>query len=267
MGGNGSGSFAAILLSIPLSAVALMSVFGVPQLSNIISSRNDDDGAEINRGRDSSRSRTRRRSSDIDSAEWDSAELWSDEEDDLTDPDEDLLLDEAPRSRSGGLASRSSRNGSGATQKPLTKPGGRFRGAIVDDTLLDDDPLADFDDPEPSNVRTNRQPFASTSPSRTAMQDDSVLQTAGTRSSPGTFDAAIQRARKLGVERYHLEQGLSPDTYLFIALVDTAAASGAIHRFEAEARDPIAAVDDVIAQIADWKKSGGAGGRRAEFGP
>jgi hypothetical protein len=55
------------------------------------------------------------------------------------------------------------------------------------------------------------------------------------------------------IDRWHLESGSTSGQFLFVCIVDPQATSGTVHRFEAEHRDPTAAVDDVIEQILDWR--------------
>jgi hypothetical protein len=74
-------------------------------------------------------------------------------------------------------------------------------------------------------------------------------------SSGRSFPEAIRDLSRLGVAHYHLEDGASSGSFLFVCLFSEGARSSVVHRFEAEAGDPTAAVDDVLNQIREWRSA------------
>jgi hypothetical protein len=67
-----------------------------------------------------------------------------------------------------------------------------------------------------------------------------------------TWTEARRRLTELGIEQFHLEPGLHRDHYLFVCLFSPGDDPRVTHRFEAEAADPLAAVQDVLGQIDGW---------------
>lgn len=248
MSASGGGSFAAILLSIPLSAVALMSVFGIPQLSQIISSQGNDDG--IDRGGERSRgSRHRPKSTaDLDDESFEEFDEF-DEESDAPLADEERER-KAPRKGLGSLrGARALRDSaaSGDDVKILAQ------GPDSETELSDDESL-------PARGKGSRNPFKAD----TADLDEPADETppAAFPAKSQSFESAVRKLAPLGVDHYHLEPGLDPGTFLFVALINSKGTTGPIHRFEAEANESAAAVTDVVQQIADWRAE--SSGRRAD---
>ncbi len=70
---------------------------------------------------------------------------------------------------------------------------------------------------------------------------------------PGlTWAIARQRLAELGIRDFHLEPGRDVNSYVFICLFSPGADSQVTHRFEAEADTPLEAVADVLDQIQGW---------------
>jgi hypothetical protein len=226
MSGNGGGSFAAILLSIPLTAVALMSVFGVPQLSKIVSSLGNDHDSDDEFS--DSRSRSKRRSAEADEFSIDDAEPWGEES------EEDPSFGRSKQQRPRTLLSRGSKSETDESAAEEEEEAFAMRETEEDET-------------RGRSKRGSNNPFEPT---------DTVTK-AEFRTSQGSprsdFAAAIRRLSTMKVDRWNLEPGLTSGQFLFVCIVDPQATSGAVHRFEAEAREPAAAVDDVIQQISEWQ--------------
>lgn len=232
MSGNGGGSFAAILLSIPLSAVALMSVFGVPKLSKIVSSIGSD--SESDDEFSDSRSRSKRRAAEPDDEfSIDDAEPWGDED------EEGDTFGRAKQQRPRPVLSRASRE----ETDEFSSHRDEFAMRDGDENTGEEEDAAE----RPRQRRSGSNPFEPT---------NSVTQ-AEFRTSPGEkrsdFAGAIRRLSSMQVDHWNLEPGLTSGQFLFVCIVDPNATSGTVHRFEAESRDPAAAVDDVIQQITEWR--------------
>ena len=67
-----------------------------------------------------------------------------------------------------------------------------------------------------------------------------------------TWRQASQRFSEWGVDNYHLERGATEGTFLFVCMYSPSHAPHVTHRFEAEADEPLLAVNQVIGQIDRW---------------
>lgn len=67
-----------------------------------------------------------------------------------------------------------------------------------------------------------------------------------------TWQDARRRLADLGIDQFHLEPGLESDQYLFVCLLTPGTDERVTQRFEAEAGEPLAAVQAVLTQIDDW---------------
>jgi len=67
-----------------------------------------------------------------------------------------------------------------------------------------------------------------------------------------TWKAARLRLAELGVEKFHLEPGLDGEDYLFVCMLAPGGDPNVTRRFEAEAQEPLTAVQDVLNQIDSW---------------
>jgi hypothetical protein len=253
------GSFVAILLSVPLTAVALVGFIGVPKLQEIVSSatsRGDDD---LDGEGFSSRSKSKRGSSKADRFADEDADPWGDEstKDALTDDD------------FSGKSKTSKSSKSALSRLGRTKPGTEDRDSALADDKTDDlynrAPRGRFGQTprEPDAIEpAASNPFSSRGSVATADFLSRSPATGGTgagRSAAGSgFVTAIEKLRAVGIERYRLEPGLTAGQFLFVCQANPVAGDPAIHRFEAEANDPAAAVEDVLKQVGDWKATAGA---------
>jgi hypothetical protein len=247
------GSFVAILLSIPLTAVALVGVVGVPKLQEILSNATSPDDDEFDEDGFSPRSRSKRGSSRSDRDKEDDAALWSDESDLKDEFSDELGSKKSPRSKSSLARSSKSKpvdDGFGSDLKEETddlfsKPRTRF-GQSPKETEA-----TDMYATEPFKARSNPITRAEhVVPADTGRPNG--------RGGSDTFASGIEKLRSMGIERFHLEPGLGAGQYLFVCqvLAELPKADperNTIHRFESEAADPAAAVSDVIKQVTEWQ--------------
>jgi hypothetical protein len=70
-----------------------------------------------------------------------------------------------------------------------------------------------------------------------------------------TFMQATKILQELGIKEYSLEPGTQPDQFYFVCLYTPADNPSVTTRFEAEANDPMAAVENVLLQIRQTLKS------------
>jgi hypothetical protein len=75
-----------------------------------------------------------------------------------------------------------------------------------------------------------------------------------TAQGPATisWQDARRRLADLGISEFHLEPGLQGDHYLFVCLLTPGSDERVTRRFEAEAPEPLAAVETVLGQIDQW---------------
>ena len=77
--------------------------------------------------------------------------------------------------------------------------------------------------------------------------------TSGTGSEQLTWDAAIRRLKSLGIQKYRLESVPGQDSFMFSCTVYPANNSRMTRRFEAEAEEPLLAVQKVLDQVDEWR--------------
>ena len=200
------GSFVAILLSIPLTAVALVGVVGVPKLQEILSNTTSHGDDEFDEDSFSPRSRSKRGSSRGDRDKEEDASPWGDESDLKEEFSDDLGSRKSPKSKST-LA----RNGK---SKPADD------GFIYDLKEDSDDfinkPRKRFGQ-SPKDTESEMyatEPFKAKSP---IVQAEHVTPAntprASGRAGSDNFASSIEKLRSMGVERFHLEPGLAAGQY------------------------------------------------------
>lgn len=241
-----SGSFIAILLSVPLTVVALVGVVGVPKLQEMFASASasHEEDDEFDRDGFSSRSRSKRATSKADREKGDDAELWGEEPgaaDDLADD-----FGGKPKSTKPKITLAR-----GNKSKPADEFGSDLAEKPEDDLFNNRRGRFGPTPKEPEAVETfAMEPFKS----RSAVINADLKTPAPVRGGgSGSFPGAIERLRGMGVERYHLEPGLAAGQFLFVCQVEGNETAPTIHRFEAEANDPTIAVEDVLKQVASWQ--------------
>jgi len=66
---------------------------------------------------------------------------------------------------------------------------------------------------------------------------------------------ASLRLTELGIKNYHLERGATDGSFLFVCVFTPGDAPQVTHRFEAEAEDPLMAVNQVLQQLDGWMQT------------
>jgi len=66
---------------------------------------------------------------------------------------------------------------------------------------------------------------------------------------------ASSKLAELGIRNYHLERGSKEESFLFVCLFSPGDAPQVTHRFEAEADDPLTAVNQVLQQLDRWMQT------------
>lgn len=74
------------------------------------------------------------------------------------------------------------------------------------------------------------------------------------RRDPATWSAAVQKLNELGIRDYRLEPGVRPNEFLFSCSYSPPQNPRVSRRFEAEALDPLKAVIKVLQQVDEWNR-------------
>lgn len=75
------------------------------------------------------------------------------------------------------------------------------------------------------------------------------------RRDPETWSAAVQKLNELGIRDYRLEPGVSPNAFSFSCHYSLPHNPRISRRFEAEALDPLKAVIKVLQQVDEWNQT------------
>jgi hypothetical protein len=67
-----------------------------------------------------------------------------------------------------------------------------------------------------------------------------------------TWRQASLRLAELGIKNYHLERGSTEGAFLFVCVFTPPDAPHVLHRFESETDDPLTAVNQVLHQVDGW---------------
>ncbi len=212
MSGQTGQSLATFLLSVPVAAIGLMAVFGIPQFAAVIAAqRGDDPGADP--------------LDELDEMRRDASDIFGGNDPAFPQTGAGEQGDAAPR----WDTSRQDFEESSLTATRSPRP-----------TELWGDRNSQFNTNDETQQNSNLQ-----APDRwgrpTSLTTPSL-----------TWSEARLQLGELGVDDFHLEAGSVPDTFTFVAVFTPGDQPDVTYRFEAEASDPLLAVEDVVAQIEDW---------------
>jgi hypothetical protein len=238
MSARQGGSLATLLLVIPLSAIPLMAIFGIPEFSHLSAS-------------------TSETPSDL-----------------VRQPVDSFSFFEEPSSASTNAHERNRRAASdllspapGSAQTPQ-RPARQGEDAWWGDTTAattGETPAATT----PAPARSERtQP--SPRPMQTAAPQPLIRTLEGADATPAptasagglTWREATRKLEEVGITDYRLERGESSDRFLFVCRFSPGGDPRIVQRFESEAAEPLAAVEDVLAQVDQWLQHRFADSRR-----
>lgn len=207
MSGQTGQSLATFLLSVPVAAIGLMAVFGIPQFAAVIASqRGDEDAGE--------------------------------------DPLDDLDVRDELMSESSDLF---------GGYDPAFPPASSEDDAPSWDRAAGESDNSQERTPRPGDVWGDRDSaFAETSQQGVDPASNSWGRTVAAATPTLTWSEARLQLSDLGVDDFHLEAGSVPDTFTFVAVFTPGDQPDVTYRFEAEASDPLLAVEDVVSQIEEW---------------
>lgn len=98
-----------------------------------------------------------------------------------------------------------------------------------------------------STANTTPNPFAAGLRERTGSQRPEE-----TSAQMLNWHQASARLAELGIENYHLERGHQEGSFLFVCIYQPAETPQVTHRFEAEGGDPLMAVNQVLNKVDGW---------------
>jgi hypothetical protein len=214
MSGQTGQSLATFLLSVPVAAIGLMAVFGIPQFAAVIAAQRGDESGG-------------------DPFEIDEVDQMRQEPPDIFGG-YDPAFPQSESSDQDGSAPRWDRSRADFEESSMTesrspRPDGFWgeRQSAFDSNEGSQQP-SDLEAPDPWG--------------RSAMTSTPSM----------SWSEARSQLEELGVDDFHLEAGSVPDTFTFIAVFTPGDQPDVTYRFEAEASDPLLAVEEVVGQIEDW---------------
>ena len=259
------GQFATFAMLIPMFAIPVMAVFGIPQFAPVVASPADKSQPEWL----ADRSFTRIGQSDAFPTR--SLNLVAAEADRLD------LFEPYPETADSGVRRLAAAECQPDPQHSSTGLSGGRRVNIQNDASAATPVLDLFEpvgDARPVNVETAplnqrsrpgmvSREFAASSEALESYSASEVSTLAQNRTSNtriarqpvgSSWRDAIDRLNQLGIRTYRLTPSGSDGGYRFMCLVTSADAPQISRRFEAESRDPLNAVDRVLAQVEEWNR-------------
>ena len=228
-----SNGLATIMLMIPVLTVPALAIFGIPQFTPVVASPLDDVAvSDID-----SNSRGSERRSQI--------ELFDDVENFGSEPDDSsasgLLL---PKSRDRETPRRPPQQRSNPSRQPdssavpwdndLSKESGSAGGADLDHRERRPEPL----------VRNRVRP-----------KDASGTKQIERTTEPLTWKSAVEKLDEYEIRNFRIERGHQQGRYVFICSHSPHDSPSVSYRFEAEADEPLKAIEKVIEQIVERRQN------------
>ena len=238
MSSRAGSTFLTFLVSIPLAAMGLMAVFGVPPLASVIAASR---GLSDTKRDFEADDRGSRRSGQSQFEDWDSgtAPDWKADAADLTDIEADSTREDGEHDDLG--FSKLPREGDKTDAKDSRQGKPRSARDAFGNSDSSDDGLSG------SPALLSPRGGAKNRSSEFAMNSSVNLD-----SPPASMKDSLKKLNSLGVKHYHLERGVDQDTWLFVCLFVPGDDTRITHRFEAESDDPDRAAAETVQQIDSW---------------
>jgi hypothetical protein len=166
----------------------------------------------------------------------------------VTDRDElsDADTRTAPKkSRKTAALEKSNRDKSRPSSTVKNQDGIRLESATDSDQGLGS---TGFDDGSFENSRPNAPEERSRTP------EPRRSQRRGATAEPVTWASAVERLNQLDIRNFRLEPGQQQGQFMFICVYTPPDNPSLMHRFEAEAEQPLKAVENVLDQIVEWQQ-------------
>ncbi len=253
------GQFATLAMLIPMFAVPVMAVFGIPQFAPVVASP---------AGQQQPEWLTERSFSGIGHSQAHSPRSLN-----LVAAKSDQLDLFQPYPDAGAASLVGTRNLSAAEEAPDS--GGAVNQPVSTESLTARSEVLDLLAPVERNRSAQHGVAVETELSR--QHTDAIpdrVQTQGETSSAGqrlangqtlrtrvaeqtdtrSWRSAVDRLNQLGIRTYRLSPTVGDGRYHFMCLVTSADDPRISRRFEAESHEPLGAVDRVLAQVEEWNR-------------
>lgn len=283
--------FSTVLMLIPLVAVPMLAIFGIPEIAPVKKSSMNENDLFNHEG--SSDSQFEEISFDSSSHELDLGDKAN--------------LSERSRSNQSRIDRGSPSEKMASSQKEALNreewlpPAGALEGWELEETpselksdqkigelkvsnslpksAMDNNPIqqAAFDGAQPSSnamapfgqeirqIKNEENQFEPSTPAPSAPVQQAAVKEVNSqfrlrvesmlRRDPATWSAAIQKLNDLGIREYRLAPGVRPQGFLFSCTYPQPHNPRISRRFEAEASDPLKAVIQVLQQVDEWSRS------------
>lgn len=270
------GTFATLLLMVPVLSIPALAIFGIPQFAPVVASPLDENPK---------RDRERR----VGKSDRPSGDSFMDELEDAAEFDSEPL-DSRRNNAPGRLGSRDSR-----TRTDRSNPDSRSKPRFQPDKLDQRSPWSDepeeMDRPRDDDFRNNaapkrsqdrsdddaprsrfqdlprnpevalpdqdrgRRPRGPGAGAEKAQPDNSGLDyRRGPEAESLTWKEAVRRLNELEIRNFRLQPGLHDSQFAFSCMYTPSDNPRISTRFEAEADEPLKAVEKVLAQIEVWQQ-------------
>jgi hypothetical protein len=265
-----------LLLLVPVSAVPLMAVFGVPQFTPVVASPLDD-SADEEWDRPSPRKpkgkapRTMEQDPELTVEEaplWDETSAKRAASPRKLKPDKKSdLFPEAPTEREQDLLFAPGRNTAKKQRPPAARAtpiqrvahetidadeskGGAF--AAMDELLGE---TVALDGVPAGGIPSYRRQRPGINPAERGLEKSaSATKRHLPPSKPPTWTEAVRRLNELGIRNFRLEPGVRPGEFSFTCSYTHSKSPHVTRRFEAEADEPLTAVGKVLVQVEEWAR-------------
>jgi hypothetical protein len=288
------GTFATLLLMVPLLSIPALAIFGIPQFAPVVASPLDE-GPKQDRERRVGQSA--RHSDDAMLGDLDDAPAFASEMDDnrrepgsgpgrvgdsvslsrsgrggndrnfgdrnssdrISPFDQNSARDQAPASRWDDEKSEDPRRAGGfGDSASFDRTNDRAAGEFPDPRSGSNSPSNDF---RPPRFQRTSMPMTDPTAAPRAFQRQKDPQApvesslpATSASEPLTWQSAVRRLNELEIRNFRLQPGSRDQQFVFICSYTPSDSPRVSYRFEAEADEPLKAVEKVLEQIVEWQQ-------------
>jgi len=282
--------FSTVLMLIPLVAVPMLAIFGIPEIAPVKKSSISENDLFNSEG--SSRSQFEEISFDSSSHEIDlggEGNLSEQSRSNQNRADRGAPFEKMASSQKDAINREEWLPPAGAlegweleeapSQLNLDQKRGQLKSAdSLGKSAFNKNPIqqAAFDGERPSantvapgqeirQVGNAHNPFEPSTPAQPAATKQAAVQEVDQqfriraetmlRRDPATWSAAVQKLNDLGIRDYRLEPGVRPNEFLFSCSYSPPHNPRISRRFKAEALDPLKAVIKVLQQVDEWSRN------------
>jgi hypothetical protein len=242
MSAKGGGSLATLLFSVPLAAIPLMAIFGVPQLAPVANLIEDDEDGDRDDGR------RRPRSSDLD----DRADLGE-----FSESASDAPFFDGDTGDGFEEADAGGRHDARDSDRRIAEGTDRRRRP---EAMSEPWPPADEGRTD-RGIPNGLHEDVSNWPDARVAESSALGGAEASEPASLTWPEAARELSERGIQNYHLEQGHNEQSFLFVCAFTPPDAANVMMRFEAESAEPLEAVQSVLDQIDGWQRQQSAGTR------